>query len=47
MAGMYEDSQRFSEEEGDESSHIVAFNPHSTATYAGGRMNIRENEVEF
>ena len=47
LADMYEDSQRFSEEEGDESSHVVTFNPRSTATYAGGRMNIRENEVEL
>ena len=47
MADMYEDSQRFSEEEGDESSHIVFFNPRSTATYAGGRTNVRENEVEL
>ena len=46
LADMYEDSQRFSEEEGDD-SHIVTFNPRSTATYAGGRMNIRENEVEL
>ena len=30
---MYEDSQRFSEEEGDESSHVVSFHPRSTATY--------------
>ena len=44
---MYEDSQRFSEEEGDESSHVVSFNPRSTATYASSRMNIREGEVEL
>ena len=44
---MYEDSQRFSEEEGDESNHFVSFNPRSTVTYAGRRMNIRENEVEL
>ena len=29
---MYEDSQRFSEEEGDESSHIVSINPRSMKT---------------
>ena len=44
---MYEDSQRFSEEEGDESSHVISFNPRSTATYAGGRVYIREDEVEL
>ena len=44
---MYEDSQRFSEGAGDESSHVISFNPRSTATYAGGRMNIREDEVEL
>jgi hypothetical protein len=27
---MYEDSQRFSEEEGDESSHVISFHPRST-----------------
>ena len=47
LADMYEDSQRFSQEEGDESSHVISFNPRSTATYAGGRMNIRENEIEL
>ena len=30
---MYEDSQRFSEEEGDESSHVVSINPRSMMTY--------------
>ena len=30
---MYEDSQRFSEEEGDESSHVVSINPRSMVTY--------------
>ena len=47
MADMYEDSQRFSEEEGDESSHVFSYNPRSTATYASSRMNIREGEVEL
>ena len=34
ISTMFEDSQRFSEEEGDESSHVVRFNPRSTATYS-------------
>ena len=33
VATMYEDSQRFSEEEGDESSRVISFNPRSMATY--------------
>ena len=37
---MYEDSQRFSEEEGDESSHVVSFHPRSTM--ADGRHYSRD-----
>ena len=43
---MYEDSQRFSEGEEDESSHIIVFNPRSTAIYSRSRMNDREEETE-
>ena len=42
---MYEDSQRFSEGEEDESSHIVVFNPRSTATYSRDQTDGREDEV--
>ena len=41
---MYEDSQQFSEEEGDESSHVISFHPRSTTT--DGR-HYRRDEVEL
>ena len=43
---MYEDSQRFSEEEEDESSHIVSFNPRSTLTWGRGQTNNMKDDVE-
>ena len=42
---MYEDSQRFSEGEEDESSHIVSFNPRPTLTCVRGRTNNMEDGV--
>ena len=43
---MFENSQRFSEGEEDESSHIIVFNPRSTVTYGRSRTDNREDEIE-
>ena len=43
---MYEDSQRFSEEEGDESSHVVSINPRSLMTRDSDETNRRIDDFE-
>ena len=46
---MYEDSQQFSEEEGDESSHVISFHPRSTTNdgrhYRGEEVGLRNPET--
>ena len=43
---MYEDSQRFSEEEGDESSHVVSINPRSLIAPGRDETNRRIDDFE-
>ena len=43
---MYEDSQRFSDEEGEESGHVVSFHPRSMMSNAVGQIGNRVDETE-
>ena len=40
---MYEDSQRFSDEEGERSSHVVSLHPRLMGAVVGGQIGSRVN----